>query len=358
MKQPPKYAKQGCKDTCGNNVMIPYPFGIGAKCSVNEWYTVDCKSSKPYLSAVNHLEVLGIDLENQTVSVNMQKFSDCSQVINSVDLGSSPFLYSKSHNKFVYEGSCGSAFMMDNHGSVLTGCSTTCNNETNTTVIIDTNKCFGINCCQTTIPRYLKSYRMNLMGLESQLGGDGGCGSAFLVARDLYDEDNLSSKSFAEEGSSSYVSTALLWTLSYRDKDRLTCCNRYGPPSSLIVDLGNGTSVDTWRCSTYDGVGNPYLVDGCAVRGFTEDDDPVVTDQECARCRKRGGYCGHNNIYDVDGLVYKTNFICYGASKISLAVILGVSTNAKSVMYGDELSMLSYGESTSTFLSSDENFTQ
>ncbi|PWA49015.1 wall-associated kinase family protein [Artemisia annua] len=278
----PKYTKRGCKDTCGNNVTIPFPFGIGAKCSVNEWYTIDCNSLKPYLSPLNHLEVLRVDLENQTVTVNMQKFSDCSQASKSVDLGSSPFLYSKSHNKFVYEGYCGGAFMMDNHGSVLTGCSTTCNNDTNTTVIIDTNKCFGINCCRTTIPRYLKSYRMNLTGLESQLAGDGGCGSAFLLDQDLYDEDNFSRQSFAEEGSNSYVSTALLWTLSDRDKDQLTCCSRYG-------------RMDTWRCSDYGGGGNPYLVDGCG-----EDDDHVVT-KECARCEMRGGYCGDDPIYDVDG---------------------------------------------------------
>ncbi|KAJ0485523.1 hypothetical protein HanLR1_Chr14g0531661 [Helianthus annuus] len=32
-----KYAKTVCNDTCGNNVTIPYPFGIGADCSVNPW---------------------------------------------------------------------------------------------------------------------------------------------------------------------------------------------------------------------------------------------------------------------------------------------------------------------------------
>ncbi|KAJ0853548.1 putative wall-associated receptor kinase, galacturonan-binding domain-containing protein [Helianthus annuus] len=57
-----KYVKTGCSDKCGN-VRIPYPFGIGAECSVNQWYTVDCKNSSPYLSKLNHLEVLGISLK-------------------------------------------------------------------------------------------------------------------------------------------------------------------------------------------------------------------------------------------------------------------------------------------------------
>ncbi|GKC98121.1 wall-associated kinase family protein [Tanacetum coccineum] len=176
----PKYSKSGCDYTCGN-VRIPFPFGIGAKCSLNKWYNVDCNSSKPYLSSFNHLEVLDVDLGNQTVTVKMQKLSNCSQTTKSVDLYSSPFLYSKSHNTFVYEGYCGNAVMMDNHGSVLTGCSTTCSNDTITTGNIDTSNCFGMSCCQTKIPQYLKSYSMNLTGMERQKGGDGVCGSAYLL---------------------------------------------------------------------------------------------------------------------------------------------------------------------------------
>ncbi|KAJ0486144.1 putative wall-associated receptor kinase, galacturonan-binding domain-containing protein [Helianthus annuus] len=116
----PKYAKNSCNDTCGT-VRIPYPFGIGANCSVNKWYVIDCNSSTPYLSALHHLEVLGADLENQTITLNTPMISNCNQT-KSIHLGRSPFLFSKSHNRFVFEG-CGNAVMMD-HGSLLTGCST------------------------------------------------------------------------------------------------------------------------------------------------------------------------------------------------------------------------------------------
>ncbi|KAD7478394.1 hypothetical protein E3N88_01530 [Mikania micrantha] len=195
----PKYSKPGCKDTCGN-IRIPYPFGIGADCSVNPWYVVDCNSSKPYLSAaLNHLEVLSVNLEDQTVTVNTPKISGCSRIM-SIDLGRSPFLFSKSHNNFVVEG-CGNAVMMD-HGSTLTGCSTTCANGT----VNDKNNCHGITCCQTTVPYNLKSYAMNLTRLEGH-GGDGGCGSAFLLDKNSSDDPFV-----VRDGS--FVPVSLLWTLS------------------------------------------------------------------------------------------------------------------------------------------------
>ncbi|KAM0038312.1 putative wall-associated receptor kinase, galacturonan-binding domain-containing protein [Helianthus debilis subsp. tardiflorus] len=101
------YAKTGCSDRCGN-VIIPYPFGIGAGCAINSWYMVDCKNLTPYLSVLNnHLELLRVDLRDQTVTVSMPRISYCQKpFVNSshtvsIDLGRSPFLFSKSHNKFV-----------------------------------------------------------------------------------------------------------------------------------------------------------------------------------------------------------------------------------------------------------------
>ncbi|PWA47026.1 wall-associated kinase family protein [Artemisia annua] len=247
----PKYAKTGCNDTCGN-VRIPFPFGIGANCSLNEWYNVDCKSLTPYLSSLNQLEVLDVDLENRRVTIKMQKFSNCSQTTKSVDLGSSPFLYSKSQNTFVYEGYCGVAVMMDNHGSVLTGCSTTCSNDTTTSGIIDTSNCFGISCCVTDIPQYLESYSMNLTGMESQMGGDGACGSAYLLDNSYTEGSNLSHQS--------YVPTSLQWIISDGDQDQLSCSGAW---DSVVIDLGNGTQMNYWYCYTFSTIeGNPYLTDG------------------------------------------------------------------------------------------------
>ncbi|MFS8009254.1 putative wall-associated receptor kinase, galacturonan-binding domain-containing protein [Helianthus anomalus] len=288
----PIYSRIGCNDTCGI-VRIPYPFGIGADCSVNPWYIVECTSSTPYLSALNHLELLDVNLENQTVTVKTPTISDCqnpngvSIKTMSIDLGRSPFLFSKSHNKFVFEG-CGNAVMMDN-GSVVTGCSTYCPKGS----FVELGpKCYGINCCETTIPHYLKSYVMNLTGLD----GARGCGYGFLV-----DEISYLRGRFSVAAEKASVPISLTWILT--SSDIQDCCQGAGFPRNLELNMGDGTSVHTQKC--FPGlryVGNPYLSYGCEVR------------EECARCPNN---CYYGTIYEDDGSSRLTNFTCPPAYPMS-----------------------------------------
>ncbi|KAK1410802.1 hypothetical protein QVD17_37342 [Tagetes erecta] len=300
------YTLTGCNDTCGNNVIIPYPFGIGADCSINPWYIVECSSSTPYLPALNYLEVLGVNLEDQIVIVNTPTTnSNCQNPgqknntqSTSIDLGNTPFLFSKLHNKFVFEG-CGNGVMIDN-GNVLTGCSTSCVNDK---TVSERNNCFGISCCQATLPYYLTSYSMNLTSMD----GDGSCGYAFLV-----DEDSYVKGSFSINAS---VPVSLMWTLT--SNDALSCC-RSQIPMHLELHVSNGAKVKSRRCylELLD-VGNPYLLYGCEER------------EECAGC----ALCDYDLVYDSEGSSRLSNFSCmaYDApplgfeSKSSMGVILGVS---------------------------------
>ncbi|KAJ0840112.1 putative protein kinase RLK-Pelle-WAK family [Helianthus annuus] len=305
----PRYAKSGCNDKCGN-VRIPYPFGIGADCSVNKWYIVDCKSSKPYLPALNHLELLGV--EGQLLNVSTPKISDCrdpvrnSSDIIGVDLRSSPFWFSE-NNIFVFEG-CGTATMHMDNGSVLTACSTTCPSVT----LSDRNTCFGIRCCHTSIPNSLKSFSINITGLDEE---DGACGSAFLVEdKSSYEERRFSDPFIVTN--SSFVPISLMWTLTASDP--VTCCSNISPKRK-VMDMLNGTTVDTWYCYSGSSDGSAYLIDGCV-----ESDHGDHT-EECKRCEDSGGYCLHDGIYDVDGSVFSQTFTCHHYNRTSLGVILGVS---------------------------------
>ncbi|KAF5765436.1 hypothetical protein HanRHA438_Chr15g0716111 [Helianthus annuus] len=158
------------------------------------------------------------------------------------------FLYSKSHNKFVYEG-CGNAVVM-NESQVLTVCSH-CHNESR----IDRNNYFGSDCCRTKIPYFLKSYTINI---SRQDGDDRGCGSAFLVDEYSYVEGRFS------EDNNSYVPVSLLWTLpQLSDIYQVACDTGWAE-----VDLGNGNTMKSWKCSPIYGrisdwqVGNRYIYGG------------------------------------------------------------------------------------------------
>ncbi|KAK1410853.1 hypothetical protein QVD17_37394 [Tagetes erecta] len=308
-----RYAKTGCNDTCGNNVSIPYPFGIGAGCSVNEWYIVECNSSTPYLSSLNRLEILSVNVENLIVTVRMQKSFVCldsnknlSRINNwSVDLNRSPFLFSKLHNNFVFDG-CGYSAMRNNVSSIP-GCVTSCNNATLNDTLSDQN-CVGFRCCQAAIPSHLKSYAVTFT-LDVD-GVDGAfCWYSFLMDKTSIDQRRLSDP---------FVPVSLVWTLAA--SDQVTCCDnrtRY----MRKVDVFDSTPVDTWQCDgRWSSKGTPYLVDGC-----DEQEEPTA---ECRECEKGGGVCDQNTTYYIDGSVFNQKVACYyngekrKPNKTSLGVIL------------------------------------
>ncbi|XP_076884623.1 wall-associated receptor kinase-like 2 [Bidens hawaiensis] len=297
----PKYAKSWCSDKCGN-VTIPFPFGIGADCSINKWYTVVCNSSGPYLSELN-LEVLEVKLEDQTVTVNTTTISYCpdpaqtSSNITSIDLGSSPFWFSGQNNRFVFEGSCGNATMMNN-GKVVKRCSTSCQN--NKTVSETTKGYFGANRCKKKTNRRFKSYSIN----QTSWGRDEGCGYGMLVDEESYGTGNSSVAS---------VPISLIWTLTSNETEN--CCQ-----GSFFRYRMFDTSVFSRECYlSFPYTGNPYLRDGCKVT------------KECARCPNPANSCRYNITYDDEGSRNYTNFTCdyypqlKSGSESSMGVILGVS---------------------------------
>ncbi|XP_035846669.1 wall-associated receptor kinase 4 isoform X1 [Helianthus annuus] len=193
---------------------------------------------------------------------------------------------------------------MDN-GSVLTACSTTCRSVTHS----DRNTCFGSGCCQTPIPNSLKSFSINITGLD---GGDGACRSAFLVEDEtLYEKAMFSDPLFFKN--SSVIPIALKWTLTA--SDQVTCCYNQ-PPQRDIMDMINGSTMEAWRCyDQWSSDGNPYLIDGC----FGGQGDHA---EECKRCEDSGGYCQRARMYDIDGSEVSQTFTCHHYNKTSLGLIL------------------------------------
>ncbi|KAI3740247.1 hypothetical protein L2E82_30672 [Cichorium intybus] len=239
------YSKPRCRSGCGE-VAISYPFGIGKDCSLNEWYTIDCNSLKPYLSALNNVEVLNLDASTQTVTVNMSVINaDCKNPVKNSNLvlgdghGKSPFKISGLNNALVVKG-CGHGAIMKENGTIVTGCSTTCGKDT----VSDTNNCFGVGCCQTTIPHDLESFTFNLTGLEMQ-DGDGTCGSAYLVditfVERQYVQRLLGNVINEEQG---FVPISLSWNEKF-DVNSTTCnetCGEVSIPYPFGIERNCSTS--------------------------------------------------------------------------------------------------------------------
>ncbi|KAI3747262.1 hypothetical protein L6452_09715 [Arctium lappa] len=181
---------------------------------------------------------MNVSLQNQAVTVKAPTTinRNCrTHRVESVDLSRSPFFVSTKHNVFILKG-CGNAMIMDQHGIVVAGCSTSCTNYTTTTHVNETNnKCFGISCCQTRLPYYMQSYSINV-----REGGD-------------HDEEVCGS-----------TTAAFLVDDKSDSKLEQSCCHQGGYFTSFPLDVGGGNSVNSWTCYTdiiYEG--NPLLPLGC-----------------------------------------------------------------------------------------------
>ncbi|XP_022005264.1 wall-associated receptor kinase-like 6 isoform X1 [Helianthus annuus] len=310
--------KKGCQERCGE-VGIPFPFGIGEHCALDKRYVVDCNSSIPYLSAFKNMEVMNVSLEQQTITVNASMNLDFQkQVINSSEIlpstidfddSGSPFLFSRLHNIFVVVG-CGNAVITDVEGATVTGCTTTCTNDT----FVDLKNCCGIGCCQATIPYYLENFTLNLTQLEKQ-GGDETRGFSFLVDKDSFVNRNFSLQSIGREHY--YVPISLYWPLTFLYEEDIPAFER-PECTDLAFRLHDGSLVGYRKCQcNISQEGNPYLPKGCRKL------------KECIECERKGGVCSRvfSSIYDdvTSQIISKLSCDMHYGRKSSLGVILGVS---------------------------------
>ncbi|XP_057491850.1 wall-associated receptor kinase-like 10 [Actinidia eriantha] len=170
-------AKEGCQAWCGS-ISIPYPFGIGATCYINDMYSVECKNNKLYLTGIK-LEVLNMWAEKGWVQVNNPILSQSCPGVDgsadvvsgstSVNLTGSPLVFSGSSNVFISMGCNNHARVTNLVDGITAQCITICDGSPD-----GDNSCFGINCCQTTIPgdsRWVFNVSLSRIRTNNQSGG-------------------------------------------------------------------------------------------------------------------------------------------------------------------------------------------
>ncbi|KAK3184783.1 hypothetical protein Dsin_032069 [Dipteronia sinensis] len=175
-------SKPNCLSSCGN-VSIPFPFGIGSNCYLNDSFAVDCMyDHKPFLRSIN-LEVLNITIPDLAIRVNHPVLNSCLSNESTL-LENTPYLFSD-RNRFA-SVACDNFAILSSNNSSLCGCLSICDESQS----FEMGNCFGVKCCQTTIPTKLKSYKTSYNMLKQRQK----CKYAFLVDLDLFSTSNISAE--------------------------------------------------------------------------------------------------------------------------------------------------------------------
>ncbi|KAJ9178487.1 hypothetical protein P3X46_010365 [Hevea brasiliensis] len=192
-----------CRETCVN-VKAPYPLGINdtsarivnPRCAMNDFFMLTCNSKyNPPALHFGSIPVQNISVDEGTMSVNIDEVFDCydeaglTMNINRwMELGDGPFRFSDTRNKLTAVGCDTLVFMTDAEGTFGSGCVSLCKEN-----ITLEDSCSGIGCCQTAVPRSLKTLNITIASVEnhSLVLAFNPCGFAFLADQRTFNVSNF-----------------------------------------------------------------------------------------------------------------------------------------------------------------------
>ncbi|KAL4308742.1 hypothetical protein GQ457_01G028690 [Hibiscus cannabinus] len=281
----PPIAKPGCRSRCGD-VIIPYPFGTGGDCNITEEYFITCNTSftpnKPFLTNSN-IQVLNISLDGQLRILSRSTSYDCYNASGYREwfypwLQLSEFSINSDKNKFTAIGCDTYARVEGFLGQrYATGCLSLCNNITD----VSDGSCSGIGCCQTSIPKGVRSYNITLESYDNHVAvlPENPCSFAFVAENDNYTFSSSDIRGFGFQDR--IFPVTLDWKIGN------TSCNEAKTDTTNFACEENSDCVDSesnsgYFCKCFEGYeGNPYLSGGCQDINECETMDPCNGTATC-----------------------------------------------------------------------------
>ncbi|KAI9181978.1 hypothetical protein LWI28_020732 [Acer negundo] len=262
----PKISNPGCLAHCGE-LPIPFPFGIGVDCYLNDWYKVNCSSDKLFLTSIN-LQVLNISIEEGTMLVNHTTLSSCKDSDEGYELDSnqtyilqnSPFFFSQTENVFFGLGCDNFAYIFYND-LFIAGCYSNCRKNGDTDQMGESIGCYGIKCCQTRIPYSLQAFNVSIDPINGDYHNVSkkNCKTAFLVQEIWLTAHNGSFYNL------DIVPVVLDWGINNPvNYSTMASCTVLSDVTNDDNRSISGTGTPVHQCMCPLGFeGNPYLPGGC-----------------------------------------------------------------------------------------------
>ncbi|KAJ1376617.1 Wall-associated receptor kinase, galacturonan-binding domain [Sesbania bispinosa] len=257
-----------CHNKCGS-VNIPYPFGTSEDCYLNNNFYVACNTSyyppKPFLwNLTSNIEILLVSLDghlriNSFVAYVCHDENDMHVDTGRASMSLQAFPFSVTRNKFIGIGcdtlSVINATIGKNYSTG--GCFSLCSSIDNSA----NGSCFGIGCCQTSIPKNILKYEAYVLSSNKmQRDVNNPCSYSLLVEEDSF---NFSKADFINLQNRRTAPTVLDWSVGNQTCEEakknliLYACQA----NSMCIDSDNGPG---YLCKCSQGyVGNAYLPGGC-----------------------------------------------------------------------------------------------
>ncbi|KAL4557916.1 hypothetical protein LXL04_036110 [Taraxacum kok-saghyz] len=330
--------KPGCLTKCGE-VTVPYPFGIQKGCSIDDSFELTCDTTsnprKLFLNTSQNIEIYSINISGSDMKVSNSVAYNCYNKSGDIatdedftqiqyNLQNTPFTFSQK-NKFTVIG-CDDFAIIEGKSRVnFSGsCVGICSKKSD----VRNGECSGIGCCQTPIPKGVKSYVAGVSSFNNRtdVKSFNPCSIAFLG----------DTESFRFRGAPDLF-------INYTDVVRR---NSVVP---MVIDWeigGNGgcaqateckgnsfcndTGMGGYNCICNQGYeGNPYLDPGCIDINECLDKQKYPCYGDCINtegsygCTCKPGYTGNGTIPDNCRLNVISGGSKFPAKVFSLALVFG-----------------------------------